>query len=355
MTTPTSTLSPRPGLPTRAYTRASDGPPVRLWLDANEGPSANARRFASAPGDAETLRRYPDDQPLRAALAARFGVAFDQVALGAGADELLDRVCRAYLCPGRALVAPAPCFAMLPRYGQLAGAELRFVPWPRGAFPREAVLAAASSSPAVVFLTSPNNPTGLSIPTTELLATVDALAAQLVVVDLAYGEFLADDPTLALLQRPHTLVLRTFSKGYGLAGLRVGYALGDARRIAPLLATGSPYPNAGPALAMARLALQLGPDLEAIAAVVHERRILAEALAERGLEVLPSDANFVFARAADPASAAAFAKTLQHAGIAIRTFPDAGPDLGSALRITCPADPQDFASLLAALPQGGGR
>jgi histidinol-phosphate aminotransferase len=353
----TSSLSPRPGLPTRAYTRPADDPGVDLWLDANEGPRANARRFASAPGDAESLRRYPDERPLRGALAARFRVAVDQVALGAGADELLDRVCRAYLCPGRALVAPAPCFAMLPRYGQLAGADLRFVPWPRGPFPRAGVVAAATAdaNPAVVFLTSPNNPTGLSIPTGELLATVDDLTGRLVVVDLAYGEFLADDPTAALLQRPHVLVLRTFSKGYGLAGLRVGYAVGTRALIAPLLATGSPFPNAGPALALAQLALELGPDTAAIAAVAAERQVLAGALAERGFEVLPSDANFVFARAGDPAAARAFAAALQRAGILIRTFPDAGPDLQSAMRITCPGDAGDFARLLAALPAGGAR
>ncbi len=344
---------PRPDLPTRAYTRPQDDARIDLWLDSNEGPRANARRFAAAPAEPETMRCYPNDRRLRLALARTFGVDEAQVALGTGADELLDRICRAWLAPGRRLVAPSPCFPMLPRYGQLAGAELAFVPWHEGALPTAALLARVQlgEAPAVLFLTTPNNPTGLSIPTGELVAIARALPTTLVVADLAYVEFQDEDPTAALLLLPNVLVVRTFSKGFGLAGLRVGYALGARDLVAPLAVCASPFPIAGPSLALAELALAAGPDANALAAVRRERPQLAAALQARGLQVLPSEANFVFARAPSDASAQRFAAALRTAGIQIRTFPGADPFLGQALRITCPGDDADFARLLRALPE----
>ncbi len=344
---------PRPGLPSRAYTRPHDAAAITLWLDSNEGPKANARRLAMTAVDLQTLRCYPDDRALRERLAARFDVAADQVAIGTGADELLDRICRAYLAPGRRLVAPAPCFPMLPRYGQLAGGELTFVPWHQGALPTAALLARvhAHDGEAVLFLTTPNNPTGLPIATAELLTIARALPTTLIVADLAYVEFQDEDPSAALLALDNVLVVRTFSKGFGLAGLRVGYALGPAALIAPLLACGSPFPVAGPSLAMAQRALDAGPDRTAIEAVRRERSTLRDALLGRGLTVLPSDANFVFARAATAAAAHAFAETLRQRGIQIRTFSADDPFLASALRITCPGDDADFHRLLTALPQ----
>lgn len=352
MNDPSATsLRPRDGLPTRAYTRAQHDARIDLWLDSNEGPKANARRLQTAPGESEALRCYPNDLPLRLALAAHFGVGEDQVTLGTGADELLDRICRAFLAPGRRLCAPSPCFPMLPRYGQLAGAELVWVPWHDGALPTAELLAAVRRGdvPTVLFLTTPNNPTGLVVDSAELLAVAAALPQTLVVVDLAYVEFVAADPTRALLALPNVLVVRTFSKGFGLAGLRVGYALGAAASIAPLTVCGSPFPVASPSLALARIALQIGPDADAIAAVLQERERLARQLRARGFAVLPPAANFVFARARSRELALQLEAALRLHGIQIRSFAAGDPFLAAAVRITCPGDEADFERLCAAL------
>ncbi|MCA8965647.1 MAG: histidinol-phosphate aminotransferase family protein [Planctomycetes bacterium] len=354
-----STDGPRPrdGLPTRAYTRPQDDAHIDLWLDSNEGPAANARRFASAPTEVEALRSYPNDRALRLALAARFGVGEEQVAIGTGADELLDRICRAFLAPGRRLCAPSPCFPMLPRYGQLAGAELAWVPWHDGALPTAALLARTQldGRPTVLFLTTPNNPTGLVIGAAELVAIAAALPQTLVVADLAYVEFADDDPTAALLALPNVLVVRTFSKGFGLAGLRVGYAMGAAEVIAALTVCGSPFPVAAPSLALALLALQTGPDGDAIAAVRRERELLALELRRRGFAVSPPAANFVFARADRREQVEALAATLRQRGIQIRTFAPDDEFLARAVRITCPGDAEAFRRLCAALPGADAR
>lgn len=344
---------PRDGLPTRAYTRPQDDAGVDLWLDSNEGPKANARRFSGVPGDPEDLRCYPNDRDLRLALAARFGGDEEQVALGTGADELLDRICRAYLAPGRVLCAPSPCFPMLPRYGQLAGAELAMVPWHAGALPTAALLERVrrDAAPTVLFLTTPNNPTGLVIGTAEMVALARALPHTLVVADLAYVEFVDEDPTAALRDLSNVIVVRTFSKGFGLAGLRVGFALGPAALLQPLTVCGSPFPVARPSLRLAALALDCGPDRDAIAAVRHERQELARHLLALGLEVAPPAANFVFARATSRATALQLATSLRERGIQIRTFAAEDPFLASAVRITCPGDAADFHRLVAALSQ----
>lgn len=352
----TSSLQARRGLPDRPYTRPIDDQGIDLRLDSNEGPAANSRRLATALADAEAVRCYPDDRALTAALAARFGLPTSGVVLGAGLDELLDRICRAYLDPDRRLVTAVPCFPMLPRYTQLAGATLLGVPWQAGAFPQAELLAAAQAAgpSSVVVLTTPNNPTGLTIAAATLLDTVDALRDRLVVVDLAYVEFQSFDPTAELLQRPHILVLRTFSKGYGLAGLRVGYALGSADLIAPLRTVGSPFPVAGPSLAAAQTALELGPDAAAVARVADERAQLADVLQGLAMQVLPSEANFVFARTGAATRTQALDAALRAAGIQVRMFPKAPPPLDDAVRITCPGDAAAFERLLVALTAFGG-
>ncbi|MFM1870992.1 MAG: hypothetical protein RL398_414 [Planctomycetota bacterium] len=351
-----SSLRPRRGLPDRPYTRPSDDLGIDLRLDSNEGPAANSRRLVAGSGDAEAVRCYPDDRALTAAIAARFGLPTNGVVLGAGLDELLDRICRAYLDAERRLVTAVPCFPMLPRYTQLAGATLVGVPWSSGAFPQADLLAAAQAAgpSSFVVLTTPNNPTGLTIAAETLLGTVDALSDRLVVVDLAYVEFQSFDPTLELLQRQHVLVLRTFSKGYGLAGLRVGYTLGAAELVAPLRTVGSPFPIAGPSLAAARAALELGPDAAAIARIADERAKLADCLQGLAMQVLPSEANFVFARTSSLAATRALDAALRAAGIQVRVFPNAPPPLDDAVRITCPGDAAAFDRLLAALTAFGG-
>ncbi len=344
MTTP----SPRPGLPVRAYQRHPARTDIALWLDGNEGPAAVARHLGPQAQDAECLRRYPEEAPLRTALAQHFGLDQDQVVLGAGADELLDRLCRGFLAPGRRLLTPIPCFAMLPHYTALAGGELVGVPWSRGSLPlRE--LQALLPTAAVVVLTSPNNPTGLCATTAELLTLITAAPQTLFVVDLAYVEFARHDPTPALLQLPNVVVVRTFSKAYGLAGLRVGYALGPAELLRIVRICGSPYPCAGPSLSLCLLALQRGPDPASLQTVARGREQLAQRLTGLGFDVVPSEANFVLAHTGSPLAARAFAEQLARRGIAVRTFDPDDPQLADAVRTSVPGEPTALQKLLDAI------
>lgn len=339
---------PRPGLPLRAYRRAASAPRIAHWLDGNEGPAALAGEFASASADPEALRRYPDERLLCAELAARHGLAAEQVVLGAGADELLDRLCRAFLAPGQRLVAPVPCFAMLPHYAALAGAEFVGVPWPNGPLPLRELQALAPDA-ALVVATSPNNPTGLSATAAELGALAAAAPQTLFAADLAYVEFASHDPTAALLQLPNVVVVRTFSKAYGLAGLRVGYALGPAELLHAVRICGSPYPCSGPSLALCRQALQRGPDANALRTIARGRRELEALLTRRGFAVVPSEANFVLAHATDRTTARDFAQQLAATGIAVRTFDGDDPHLAAAVRTTVPGEPLALQNLLHAI------
>lgn len=321
---------------------------IDLWLDGNEGPAlsddfvdAQARAVLTDP---RQWRRYPDDRPLRRALGERFGLPLEQVAVGAGADELLDRLCRGFLEPGRALVTPTPCFPMLPRYVAAAGAAIRTVPWPDGPFPERALRAAIGDAD-VVALTTPNNPTGLCVPTATVLALADERPNALFVIDLAYVEFADEDPTAVLLERPNVVLVRTFSKACALAGLRVGYALGPRRLLDVVHAVGSPYPCSSLSLRLCEMALSRDERDGRIERVRTERRELADLLRRRGMQPTPSQANFVFARAASRGSALAMHQHLADNGIAIRTFAADNQLCADALRITCPGDAQQFARL----------
>jgi HAD superfamily hydrolase (TIGR01548 family) len=325
--------SPRPVALPPAYAPPQAGPPCDLLLDGRAG----VRWPAARPVDAPALEAYPDARELEGALADRFAVAPERVIVTAGADDALDRACRAYLAPDRTAVLTDPTFAMLPHYAALRGAAVRSVAWPDGPLPLARLLEAARGA-ALVAVVTPCNPTGLVAPPDELIALATARPDALVVVDLAYVEFADEDPTAALLALPNVLVVRTFSKAFGLASARVGYALGPAPVIAALRAAGGPYPTAAASLATALERLQQGDGQ--LAAIVHrtrrERRALACLLRRCGLEASDSQANFLHAR--DP-RAPWLADALAGMGVAVRRFGD------GTVRLGLPANAADFARL----------
>jgi len=321
-----------------AYRVPAHPAPLDLDLRGNEGAEPDLG-LLTALGDPALLRQYPDARALEAALAAAAGVAADAVIATAGGDDALDRLCRALLQPGRDLVLPSPGFEMTARYARLAGGAVRAVPWPGSRFPREAVLAAVDAGVGLVAITSPNNPTGAVAGADDLRAVAAAAAAvgAGVLVDLAYVEF-ADpggpDLQALALELGNCVVVRTFSKAWGLAGLRVGWAIGPAPLIGWMRAAGAPYAVSGPSLAMAAAALRAGDaGPRRFAAEVRARRAqLGAALADGGLEVVPSQANFAFARGP---RARWLADALAGLGIGIRSFPDR-PELADAVRVGCP-------------------
>jgi histidinol-phosphate aminotransferase len=346
----TSVRGPRSRLdPASAYRRPPAPRPVVLKLDGNEGARPGAGLFeALTRAGPELLRRYPEVAALEAALARRFGVASERVVLTAGADEAIDRCCRAFLEPGRSLLLPQPSFEMIDRYAALAGGEPVRIPWRQDRFPTEEFLARIDARTAVIAIVSPNNPTG-GVATLEDVERIARAAPEaLVLLDHAYVEYADEDLTIAAARFDNVVVTRTFSKARGLAGCRVGYALAGPYVAAVLRCAGGPYPVASPSVALAALQLETGGAALAahLARVREERAILTARLASLGLAPRASQANFVFVECGMRA-ARVYAGLAEH-GVLVRSFPDR-PGLEGALRITLPGDPEDFALLLSVL------
>ncbi len=336
-----------PALAVPAYQVPPRPQPIDLDLRGNEGPPG---ALANAAVD---LRVYPSTRRVAELLALRLGLTGDQVLVTAGADGALDRICRATLSPGDSAVWTVPGFAMTRRYIALARARDIGVPWERGPFPVREVLAAVEPCTRVVFLTSPNNPTGSAATADDVRVLANALpAGVLLVVDSAYEAY-ADEPlSTAALEFDNVVLVRTLSKDWGLAGARVGFvAARDARWVGWLYAAGSPYTVAAPSLAIAAAALEEadGSVPARVAAFVPHVRTararLTEALAAGGLAVTQSQANFAFGRGA---SAVWLGDALAGLGIGARNFPDA-PDLADAIRLGCPPDEPGVDRVVAAI------
>lgn len=297
--------------------------------------------------DAESMYRYPDNRALEMVLAGRFGVDPAQVIVTAGADESLDRACRAFLCAGRTLVTALPTFEMMLHYAQLAAATIVTVPWPGAAFPTDAMIAALTPDTHMITVVTPNNPTGAVATAHDLQRLSAAAPHALLVVDMAYGEFTDHDLSAAVLALPNAIMVRTLSKAWGLAGVRLGYSIGRAETINWLRGAGGPYSVPRTSLAVAHARLSVGePEMKAyVERVKTERRALLDLLPRLGAtQVVPSQANFIFARFRD---AAWVQDALASLGIGCRAFTD--PLLADARRITCPGDQEAFDRLTHAL------
>jgi histidinol-phosphate aminotransferase len=239
---------------------------------------------------------------------------------------------------------------MLDRFAALAGGELARVPWAPGPFPLAEFLARLDARTAVIAVVSPNNPTGGVASAGDVRRLAEAAPGSLVLLDHAYVEYADEDLTSTVGDLPNVLVLRTLSKAWGLAGCRVGFAIGSPKTIAVLRAAGGPYPVAAPsaALALAQLACGDAALREHVARVRDERRVLTERLAALGLQPWPSQANFVFAQCGPRPPAPFLAAGLAALGVVVRDFPDR-PGLEAGLRITLPGDAAAFTRLVTAL------
>lgn len=335
------------------YQPPPDDERIDLRLDANEGVGPGASVLEALRGvDADTVRRYPSAVFLERALADRWGVDPSCVVVTNGGDDAIDRLCRATVEPGRTMVTHAPSFEMIERSARLAGGQVLTVAWEQGPFPVSDLLALVSERTGLVALVTPNNPTGATIDLHHLVEVAQAAAQSgaVVLVDLAYVEFAATDPTSALLEERNVVVVRTFSKAWGLAGLRVGYALTSATVAGWLRTVGGPYPTASTSLAAA--AACLSTDVRSyVDQVRSERERLTALLAALGGWPLASEANFVTCRSVD---AGGVREGMARRGIGIRAF--ASPMLGDAVRITLPGDEAIFGRLTRALSEVlGGR
>lgn len=265
---------------------------------------------------------HPSNEPLRSALAGRFEVAPEQVVVTCGADEALFLVASAYLGPERVGVTSDPCFSMFRVVTEGVGARLVTVPlgqdWQP---PLEGILSAASGpNVGVVWLCSPNNPTGLSLSEDFVRTIVEALPDTLVALDEAYAEVAGTSLAHVMLGAPNGVLIRTFSKGYGLAGARVGYVVTNPEIASTLETLRLPQNMTAFGIAAACRALDDQAGLaQRVFALNAERERLTSELTHRNWTVLPSRANFVLAR--PPQNAVEVAQWLQGAGLIVRSYP----------------------------------
>lgn len=331
-----------------------------IKLASNEnplGPSPKAQAAVRALAD--KLALYPDGAgfELKNALAAHCGVPASGITLGDGSDNLMQLLAQAFLGPGRNAVMSQYAFAAYPIVVRAVGAELRVAPaqGPDGAMPYghdlDAMLALIDADTRLVFVANPNNPTGTWTRRDELLQFLDAVPeGTLAVLDEAYFEYVdeADYPNGArLLERyPNLVVLRTFSKAYGLAGLRVGYALSHPAVADLMNRVRMPF-NVN-ALAQAAALAALGDQdhvRKAVALNREQRAELERTFAAMNLTFIPSVGNFITIEVGD---AAAVFDALLRRGVIVRPIANYG--MPKHLRVTVGL-PEENRRLVEALKQ----
>ena len=277
-------------------------------LASNENPLGVGEKTRAAMQQALVdIARYPDGNgfELKDALCRRYGVAMDQIVLGNGSNDVLEMVAGAFLGPEREAVFAQHAFAVYPLATQAAGAKGIQVPARNFGHDLDAMLAAITPATRVIFIANPNNPTGTFIPGPELEAFLGRVPADvLVVLDEAYTEYLAPAQrydAIGWIQRfPNLLVSRTFSKAYGLAGLRVGYGLGNPAVIDLLNRVRQPFNVCSVGLAAAAAALFDDDFLaRSYAANAAGMTQLTQGFQSLGLDWIPSAGNFVTFKVGD--------------------------------------------------------
>jgi histidinol-phosphate aminotransferase len=334
---------------------------VRFDLNTSPAPPAAVKQLLAFGGFDTGLSEYPpsDYRGLVAAAALAYSVPEGEILVGAGADEILDLAAKTFLGEGDVAIIPAPSYAMYRVLTEQRRAKVVAVPrlgvsedW---AIDRPAVRAAARTA-ALVWLCNPNNPTGRLEPAGLIEALLgelmtDALAdgrqAPIVVLDEAYSEFVGKSLLDLRAAYPHLVVVRTVSKAYALAGLRVGFAIAPRETLARI----EPYrpPGSVSTLSVAIATEILGiPGVLAdnLARVEGERARLAAGLEEAGWRPEPSVTNFLLVPFADAETAAQVAEALLAQGLVPRTF-SADHPLANSLRITV-RDPLENDRLLTA-------
>jgi histidinol-phosphate aminotransferase len=312
-----------------------------IKLSSNEGafgppPSAQAAYAAAA----AEIHRYPDgaSNELRRAIGARFGLDPARIVCGTGSDELIQHLCHIYGGPGTDIIMSMHGFTMYQIAGTYAGSRVLKVPERDLTADVDAILAAVSPATRAVFLANPNNPTGSLLARREVERLRAGLPPEvLLVLDAAYAEYVerADyDPGVALVDAgENTVMLRTFSKVFGLGGLRVGWAYAPAAIVDALNRVRGVFNVNRGAQAAAVAALSAPGWVERCRA--HNtlwREKLAQALRDCGIKVWPSEGNFLLADFAAPARARAADAHLRERGIIVRDM--VAYDLPHCLRIT---------------------
>ena len=316
------------------YVPGEQPPDGEGWikLNTNESPVPPAPEvidaIKSAAGDSLRLYPSPTAAPARSAIAERFGLDVSQVALGNGGDELIEMCFRAFVDAGDRVAYPTPTYPLFDPLCAIHEAAASTHAMGEGwAWPEALALDAAP----LKFIVNPNSPTG-TWADKDAVENVLAHSSGVVVLDEAYVDFAPASRVDLLASYPNLLILRTFSKSYALAGMRIGFALGHPELIAALDLVKDSYNVDRLAVVAATAAIAAdGHHRELVNEVVSERGWLAEQLAGLGFEVSPSAANFVFVKPPH-GSAASVYDALRERKILVRHY-DREPIAGS-FRIT---------------------
>ena len=321
---------------------------VVIKLNTNENPYPPSPRVFEAirATSADALRRYPSPMAdeFRRVAARVHGVSVDQVLAGNGSDDVLQIALRTYCGAGDVLASPDPTYSLYPVLAELADVRFVTVPWgPAWTLPVDALLA---TNPRAIFFANPNAPSGTWVEPDAISALASRTDA-LVLVDEAYVDF-AEQSCLSLVAaHENVLVSRTLSKGYGLAGLRFGYAIGHPSLIEQMTKVKDSYNCDAVAIAAAAAAL----DDQAYAReqwekVKAERTRVTGALAARGFDVIPSLGNVVLATLPGARYAKPVYEGMKGRGVLVRFFDK--PGLSDKLRISI-GTPAENDAMLAAL------
>jgi len=313
--------------------------PHRVKMDANENPfdmPDQIRELIAEESRKHPFNRYPDPAALalRESLAAELNLNVSQLAVGNGSDELISYIIAAFGGSGATVIFPSPTFSMYGILAKLWGAEAVGVPLSHGfdILPDEIISAAKANDRNIVFISYPNNPTGNCFSHQAVLAIIGNSNA-IVVMDEAYYEFSGKTFLPLLEDHGNLILLRTFSKAFGLAGLRVGYMIARSDIIHEIMKVKLVYNINSLSQKIALILLEhrneIAPYIEKI---LQERERLAQQLGSLdGIVPFPSDANFILFRA-EPDAEIIFSKLLQK-GILIRNLNEPGP-LRNCLRVT---------------------
>jgi len=289
--------APQLDVPVRLNTNENPHPPTKALIDDVT---------ASVHAVASDLHRYPDRDAvaLRTDLAAylsaqtRTPLSVENLWAANGSNEVLQQLLQAFGGPGRSAIGFVPSYSMHPIISD--GTQTAWLVANRGDdFGLDIDVAAAAikeHSPDVVFVASPNNPSGQSVPLDDLARLLDAMTKGVLILDEAYGEFSSQPSAVRLLDEYPTklVVTRTMSKAFAFAGGRLGYLIAAPAVIDAMLLVRLPYHLSSPTQAAARAALRHADDtLGSVAKLIAERDRVTEALTDMGFRVIPSDANFV--------------------------------------------------------------
>jgi len=327
-----------------------------IKLASNENPLGTSPKAQEAMAKALAgLNRYPDGAgyELRQALSRRFGLSQDQIVLGNGSNEIIELLCRAFLRPGDLALAASPSFLMYSKLVQVAGGRLQEVPLKDFRLDLNALAEAIEPRTRLVFVNNPDNPAGTAFSGKEFRAFLDKVPdGVIVVLDEAYIEF-ASDPEVAqgtdfLDHEVPVVVMRTFSKAYGLAGLRVGFGLGPVEVMGILHRVRQPFNTSILAQAAGTAALADEEFFQKTLQVTWQGlKDFYACFEELGLMYVPSQTNFVLVKVGPQASQVA--DELLKRGVIVRKMASYGLPEYLRISVGLPQENQRFMDELKAI------